>query len=221
MNELNILYEDDDIIVVEKPANVPVQSDKSLDLDMVSRLQYYLRKKDPGKKDNYIGLVHRLDRPVSGIMVFGKTPMATVNLNEQIRQGNMKKIYHAEVLGSLPESGCLEHWIFHDTKSNVSRIVDKESGGKLAKLEYTRLDTYEWNHQIVSKVRINLLTGRHHQIRVQFAYNNTPLIGDTKYNKNTTHSKEHKGLKLQAVEIMLWHPTKKISMKFSLENKGL
>lgn len=213
---MNIIYEDNDIIVVEKPINVPVQRDKTQDLDMVSRLQYYLRKKNGQDKECYIGLVHRLDRPVSGIMVFGKTPKATANLNEQIRQGKMKKVYEAEVVGSLPKQGYLENWLLKDAKNNVSKVVNKETGAKLAKLEYTVIETYEVENKIISKVQINLLTGRHHQIRVQFAYNKNPLVGDTKYNPELANFRGYTELKLHAIEIEFNHPILNKIMKFSL-----
>lgn len=211
---MDIIYEDQSIIIVEKPVNIPVQSDKSLDVDMMSMLQYQLRKTNPNV-DYYIGLVHRLDRPVSGIMVFAKTKSANAELSEQIRLGNMKKVYIAKVCGKLPQKGYLEDWLLKDARSNMSYVVKKGTpGAKLAKLEYNLLDIEEDNDTVISKIEINLITGRHHQIRAQFANNKTALVGDTKYNQNIKEVKNFTRLALHANEISFLHPISKEYVTF-------
>lgn len=209
---MDIVYEDQHIIVVEKPSNTPVQSDKSLDVDMVSMLRYYLRKTN---SEYYIGLVHRLDRPVSGIMVFAKSKEANTLLSEQIKLGKMKKTYIANVCGVVLENGRLEDWLLKDAISNKSFVVDKGTkGAKLAKLEYSLLDTKQENGQTISKVSINLITGRHHQIRAQFANNNTPIAGDTKYNKALSDTKGFIKLALHSSELAFSHPITKEYLTF-------
>jgi 23S rRNA pseudouridine1911/1915/1917 synthase len=212
---MDIVYEDEYIIVVEKPENTPVQSDKSKDVDMVSMLRYYLKKTSTEKDEYYIGLVHRLDRPVSGLMVFAKTKETNALLSEQIRLGMMKKIYIAKVCGQVPQNGKLEDWLLKDPISNMSFVVNKgTNGAKFAKLEYSLIETKIENEQTISKIMINLISGRHHQIRVQFANNNTPIVGDTKYNKSISGIKGFVKLALHSNELGFVHPITKKHVTF-------
>lgn len=166
---LKILYEDNHIIVVEKPVNIPSQGDKTGDLDMLTIIKEYLIKKYNKPGDAYLGLVHRLDRPTGGIMVFAKTSKAASRLSEQIRENEFHKKYLAIVDGKMEENrGHFEDYLYKNERTNTSRIAKKsEKNAKFASLDY---EVLKYNEEIdMSVVKIDLHTGRHHQIRVQFA----------------------------------------------------
>lgn len=218
MEKITILYEDSDILVCEKPAGVPVQSDKSFHFDMVNRLKNYIYENSKEKKQPYIGLVHRLDRPVGGVMVFAKNSFAAGDLSRQIQEGSMTKKYLAVIDGYLSgeclEKVELENYILKNGKTNLSEIVEnKVNGAKKAVLSYRVLERTSENKTLTE---ITLYTGRHHQIRVQMAYINAPLWGDKKYNKKL---KEENGSKwtnigLYSHEIGFKHPRTKKEMNF-------
>ena len=202
--DLNILYEDNHIIVVEKPFNVLSQSDDTNDLDMLTLIKYYLKEKYNKPGNVYLGLVHRLDRPTGGVMVFAKTSKAASRLSDDIRKQNMTKKYLAVVHGKLDkQEGILENYILK-LEDNSSIITTKEKG-KYAKLSYKALD-YKDN---LSLVDITLDTGRHHQIRVQFKNINHPLYGDQRYGKQ-----DKKQLALYAYYLSFIHPTTREKMEF-------
>lgn len=218
---INILYEDKDILVCEKPAGVPVQSDRSMDLDLVNMLRNYRHEKEPDKEP-YIGLVHRLDRPVGGVMVFGKTPFATKELNKQIQNKQVKKTYLCVVMKDLSselgkEKVLLTDYLKKDARNNVSIVVSaSDKNGKKAELYYqVRKVVGE-----LSLVEVELLTGRHHQIRVQMAAHVAPLWGDTKYNPLTKEQKGWKQIALFSNSFTFVHPKTKKSMTFSAEPSG-
>ena len=165
---INIIYEDNHLLVVEKPINVPVQKDNSNDLDLLTMLKQYLKEKYNKPGNVYLGLVHRLDRPVGGIMVFAKTSKAASRLSEQIRNGTFNKKYLAIICGKVKDKDTLEDYLLKDTKTNTVK-VDKK--GKKSILNYKRLDYKEG----LSLVEIELITGRSHQIRVQFSSRGYPL----------------------------------------------
>ena len=173
---INILYEDNHILVVLKPVNIPVCEDESKDLDLLNMLKKYLKEKYDKKGNVYLGLVHRLDRPVSGVMVFAKTSKAASRLSKQVSNHILKKEYHAVVIGKL-DKGRFEDKLLKNNKTNISKV---DKNGKLAILDYESLKYDKKNNY--SLVKINLKTGRSHQIRVQFSHHNHPLIGDNKYN---------------------------------------
>ena len=204
---INIIYEDNHLLVINKPINVPVQLDSSNDKDLLSILKEYLKEKYNKTGNVYLGLVHRLDRPVGGIMVFAKTSKAASRLSEQIRRKEFKKTYVAVVTGSLSDKATLKDKILKDQKTNIVKISDK---GKEAILDYEVICRKE----NLNLVKINLLTGRSHQIRVQFASRDNPLYGDQKYNKE---AKVGQQLALFAIELEFMHPTLKKTMKFKLE----
>lgn len=213
-DDLNIIYEDNHIIVVEKPFDIPTQKDKTNDIDMMSIVKEYLKKKYNKKGDAFLGLVHRLDRPTSGLMVFAKTSKAASRLSEEIREGRFKKRYRAIVKGEVEESGRFEDYLQKNQKLNKSFVIEKDNpdsrGNKPKKaiLEYTRIWYDEKKNR--SLVDINLITGRHHQIRVQFASRNHPVLSDAKYDKK--HMNQN--LKLYSYYLSFKHPTKDEALEF-------
>lgn len=206
MNNINIVYEDNHLLVVEKPINIPVQEDSSKDKDLLTILKEYIKVKYNKPGNVYLGLVHRLDRPVGGIMVFAKTSKAASRLSDQIRTKTFKKIYNAVVIGKINESGTLIDKILKDTKNNIVKVDDN---GKESMLNY-KLLKYKDN---LSLVEIELLTGRSHQIRVQMSHFNHPLYGDQKYNVNARIGQQ---IALFACRIEFEHPTTHKLLTFSL-----
>ena len=213
MDKLNVIYEDNQIIVVEKEPNIPSQSDKSGDVDMLTLVKQYIKEKYNKPGDVYIGLVHRLDRPVGGVMCFARTSKAASRLSEQVRNKTLKKIYIAVVDGRIEEKkGVLEDYLYKDERHNISKVVSKEKkNARLAKLEYEVLNYDEKRN--LTTVKIKLHTGRHHQIRVQFANFGHSLFGDQKYGTRG----RGKQIRLWAYELTLEHPVKKELMTFKSE----
>ena len=203
----NIIYEDNHIIVVYKKENIPVCEDESKDEDLLTIIKKYLKEKYNKLGNVYLGLVHRLDRPVSGIMVFAKTSKASSRLSEQIRNKSFKKTYYAICEGKTKDKDILIDNLLKDTKTNIVKVDEK---GKESILNY-ELISYKNN---LSLVKINLKTGRSHQIRVQFSSRNLPLYGDNKYNKN---AKVGEQIALFAKKIEFIHPTTKEKMSFELD----
>lgn len=206
--KINIIYEDNHLLVVEKPINIPVQEDDSKDIDMLTLLKDYRKKNENKKGEAYLGLVHRLDRPVGGIMVFAKTSKAASRLSEEIRNNSFHKTYLAVVEGKLPSTGKFEDYLIKDNKENKSYVTTKDIG-KYSALEYEVLEEKD----NLSLVKINLITGRSHQIRVQFSSRNHPLVGDAKYNNNPNNI----NIALFASEIKFIHPTTKEELTFTLD----
>ena len=205
---LKVLYEDNHIIVVIKPYNIPSQSDKTNDIDMLSLVKEYIKEKYQKPGNVYVGLVHRLDRPVGGIMVFAKTSKSAARLSDQIRKNNFHKTYYAVVNGCLPEEGRFEDYLIKNEKENKSYVTTKDKG-KYSCLEYKLINTKE----NLSLLKINLITGRSHQIRVQFSSRNHPLIGDSKYGNNCNNI----NIALFASSITFNHPTTKEKLTFNLD----
>lgn len=210
MEELKIIYEDNHIIVVEKPVNIPSQGDKTGDIDMLTIIKEYLIKKYNKPGDAYLGLVHRLDRPTGGVMVFAKTSKAASRLSEQIRNKEFEKEYLVIVDGRFEEtSGTYEDYLLKNEKNNMSKVVDsKNKNAKIAKLDY---EVVKYNEETnLSLVKVKLYTGRHHQIRVQFSNRNHSVYGDQKYG---TRGKG-KQLCLWAYKLSFIHPTTKEKLTF-------
>ncbi len=207
---MEVLYEDNHIIVVVKPQNIPSQSDKSGDIDLLTMVKEYVKIKYNKKGEAYIGLVHRLDRPVGGIMVFARTSKAASRLSEKIRNKEFKKTYLAMVDGKFDEKdGVLEDYLYKDERNNISKVVSKEKkNSKLAKLNYKVIDYDERSD--LSLVKINLETGRHHQIRVQMANCGHSLYGDQKYGVRGKRKK----IRLWAYKVEFMHPVKNENMVF-------
>ena len=204
---INILYEDNHLLVVEKPINVLVQADNTGDKDLLTLLKKYLKEKYQKPGNVYLGLVHRLDRVVGGVMVFAKTSKAAARLTRQVQNHELKKVYYAVLCGTLKGNGRLENYLLKDEKSNTS-FVDKR--GKLSILDYEVLDVQN-NYSLV---KIYLKTGRHHQIRVQFSHLGYPLYGDARYNK---HYRKGEQIALFSKELSFYHPITKEYVTFSLD----
>lgn len=208
--EMKVIYEDNQIIVVEKEPNIPSQSDKTGDEDMLSLVKKYIKEKYNKPGEVYIGLVHRLDRPVGGVMVFARTSKSASRLSEQVRNKTLQKTYIATVDGKFEENkGTLENYLYKDERNNISRVVNQEKkNAKLAILDYEVINYDE--KRDLSVVKIKLHTGRHHQIRVQFAHAGHSLYGDQKYGVRG----KGKQIRLWAYKLTLKHPTKKEMMTF-------
>ena len=206
-NNIEVIYEDNHLLVVNKPVNVPVQEDNSKDPDLLSMLKDYLKVKYNKPGNVYLGLVHRLDRPVGGVMVFAKTSKCASRLSNQIREHKFNKIYNAVCEGQIEEKGHLTNKLLKDTKKN---IVTVDESGKLSELEFKRLSV----KNKLNLIEIKLFTGRSHQIRVQLSYNGNPLYGDQKYNKN---SKVGEQLALFSKRLEFYHPVTNEFLTFELD----
>lgn len=204
---MKIIYEDNHLLVVLKPINMPVQEDDSKDLDMLTYLKKYLKEKYNKPGNVYLGLVHRLDRPVSGIMVFAKTSKAASRLSEQIRNHTFKKEYMAVLCGKTPKKDILVDKLLKNPKTNTTVVSEK---GKESILSY-ELIKYKNNYSLV---KINLETGRSHQIRVQFSSRGYPLYGDQKYNKKALPKQQ---IALFANKLEFIHPVTKEKLFFEEE----
>ena len=205
MNKLEVLYEDNHIIVVVKPFNIPTQEDSSKDTDMLTIIKDYIKEKYNKPGNVYLGLVHRLDRPASGVMVFARTSKAASRLSEEVRNRSIKKTYLAVVHGKTKEQEKLVDYISKDNKTNNS-YIDKK-GGKESILTYTRLKYDE--KEDLSLVKVDLETGRHHQIRLQMSNIGHPLYGDQRYG-----NQDKKQLALYAYKLEFTHPVTKEQMSF-------
>lgn len=220
---VKILYEDDHMIVCVKPYGMPSQSDKTKDLDLVRYLKNYLYEKSDEDGEPYIALVHRLDRPVGGVMVVAKTELCARELSNQIQQGKMEKDYQCILTGTLPEEqGLLTDYLLKDGKTNTSKVVSKDTkNAKKAELEYEVFDCIETKEGEMSLVCVHLLTGRHHQIRVQMAKHGVGVYGDTKYNQKFQKvKKEYQQIGLFSTRLAFYHPVTKEKMVWKEEPYG-
>ena len=209
MEKLKVIYEDNHVIVVIKPAGIPSQADKTGDIDMLTLVKEYIKEKYNKPGNVYVGLVHRLDRMTSGLMVFAKTSKGASRLSNSIREGDFKKEYLTAVTGKLEGKGMLENYLLKDERTNTSSIVNEnKKNAKKALLEYKVIGNTEYKGEIYTYIRVKLHTGRHHQIRVQFSHIGHPLYGDVKYGGK-------KGdLALVACSLKFIHPTKDEVMEF-------
>lgn len=212
MQKLNVIYEDNHIIVVEKIVNIPSQGDKTGDVDMLSSIKDYLREKYQKPGNVYLGLIHRLDRPVGGVMVFAKTSKAAARLSEQVREKAFQKEYLVVVNGKMEsQKGEWRDWLFKNERANMSKVVPEGTkNAKQASLEY---EVLKYNEEInLSVVRVKLHTGRHHQIRVQFSSRGHSIYGDQKYG-GRGHGKQ---IALWAYRLTIFHPITKEEMTFQV-----
>ena len=209
--ELTVVYEDNHVIVVMKPQNVPSCPDDTGDRDMLTMVKDYLKEKYNKPGEAFVGLVHRLDRPTGGVMVFAKTSKAASRLSEDVRNGNFEKKYYAVVVGKPREKSCVEltHYLLKNTEKNIVKVVPMATeGAKIAVLDYNTVETKNG----LTLLGIRLHTGRAHQIRVQIATIGCPVFGDQKYGAGK--SPVGTNLALWAVELKFIHPTTKEKMTF-------
>ena len=209
---MKILYEDAVMLAAVKPQGMPAQADKTGDLDLLSALE-----EDTGQP---LGLLHRLDRPVGGVMLFAKEKQAEAFLAKEIQEHRLKKSYLTVLCGRLPaEEGKCEDYLLKNARTNLSAVVSKErKGAKRAVLRYRRLAERETEMGVLTLAEIELETGRHHQIRVQMAHAGVPIWGDKKYNRNFP--------KRGKTDIALWsyrlegiHPQTKERFSFTAKPK--
>ncbi|MFS0690325.1 RluA family pseudouridine synthase [Sporosarcina sp. 179-K 8C2 HS] len=206
---IRILYEDNHLLVVEKPVNMPVQADDSGDNDLLTLLKADLKERHQKPGNVYLGLVHRLDRPVGGVLVFAKTSKAASRLSDVLRKREMERTYLAVVRGDLGHGGLLEHHLWKDAKKNkVHTVKASHPGGKKAVLHYETIERKDG----MSLLAIQLHTGRSHQIRVQMAASGAPLYGDQKYGQHV--NKPGQQIALWAHTLAFPHPTTKEVLKF-------
>ena len=218
-----ILFEDNDVLVCHKRAGIAVQTAGIGMPDMVSELKNYLSIKTK-EKDPYLGVVHRLDQPVEGIIVFAKNAKSAAALSDQARGDSkaqslkMKKYYEAVVFGHMPEqSGTLMDEILKSGRTNLSEVVRKQNGSQTTKLTDEVIEETDK----AQRLKICLYTGRHHQIRVQLAHAGCPILGDLKYGTAEAiawaKNNGYKTLQLKANHLEFMHPTTKKVLKYYLE----
>ncbi len=205
-----VLYEDNHLIVVEKPCGVPTQADRSGDDDLLTLVKGYLKEKYHKPGAVYLGLVHRLDRPVGGIVVFARTSKAASRLSEQVRNGRFRKGYLAVVHGvPYPSQATLDHWLSKDHERNLVSVCFPDTpGAKRAFLRYRTIKTASDRSLLV----VELLTGRSHQIRVQMAAIAHPVLGDERYGPKSGAS--FSALALHAAEVVCEHPVSGAPLRF-------
>lgn len=181
MIEPIILYEDDFLICVVKPVGMPTQPDKTGDIDVVTFLNSYLQK--IGEKNPHIGLIHRLDRPVGGVLLFSKRKEVDNQISQMMQENKIKKEYLAVVCGKTNKEGILENYLQKNGKTNISSVVkEKTANSKKAVLTYKKMQMIKEEDKYYSLLKVKLKTGRHHQIRVQLSHAGIPIWGDQKYN---------------------------------------
>lgn len=208
--KVNVIFEDNHIIVVEKPVNIPSQGDKTGDVDMLTIIKEYLKEKYNKPGNVYLGLIHRLDRPVGGVMVFAKTSKAAARLSQQVREKVFKKKYLVIANGKFEkDKGILSDYLLKNERKNMSRVVEEGTkNSKFAELDY---EVLKYDSELnLSVLKINLHTGRHHQIRVQLSSRDHSIYGDQKYG-GRGHGKQ---ICLWAYELTINHPITQEEMTF-------
>lgn len=218
-----ILFEDEQIIVCMKPAGIATQSSRIGTPDMVSLLKNHIARNSSSKKAPYLAVIHRLDQPVTGLLVFAKTPAAAKELNRQLQSSGFGKYYRAW-LSAVPRraEGTLTDYLVRDGRTNTSRVCTPDTpGAKKAVLHYQIVQTVS----SCCLAQITLKTGRHHQIRVQTAHLGCPIIGDRKYGADSETAVPEEvasllpsriGLQLYACRLVFCHPLTKKEMQFEL-----
>ena len=204
---VGIVYEDNHLLVVVKPPNMPTQADASGDPDLHGTMKQYIAEKYQKPGAVYLGLVHRLDRPVGGLVVLAKTSKAADRLSEQVRKKTLARQYVAAVKGASPQQAELDHWLLKDEKTNTVRAVAANTpGAKDAKLVYQKAGEADG----LSLLRVKLFTGRSHQIRVQLSHSGCPIWGDARYGAG----KPGEQIALWGAHLGMVHPTLKEEMHF-------
>jgi 23S rRNA pseudouridine1911/1915/1917 synthase len=207
--ELEILFEDNHLLVVNKPAGLLSQGDRSGEPSLVDVAAHYLKTRYAKPGNVYVGLLHRLDRPASGVMLLAKTGKAALRLSEQFRSGTIAKIYWAIVAGSpKDDSGNWSDVLTKDSRLNRTRVQSERGrGGKESSVEFQTLERWKW----CSKLELRPLTGRSHQLRVQLATRGLPIVGDIKYgSKQRLNARDgRRRIALHARKITFSHPTRR------------
>ena len=224
--KLDIIYEDKEIIVCYKPSGVATQTASLSSPDVVSMIKNYLAKQTKGKSP-YVGVIHRLDQPVSGLVVFAKTQKSAASLSKQIQDGNANKDYIAFCTGTLEEKeGTLSHYIAKDEKTRLAKV--KTSINKSEENTYKKaILTYEVEKEFEdsSIIKVHLQTGRFHQIRAQFSFIGHALLGDAKYgslaSRELSMKKRMTKIALCAYRLVLKHPVTGKEMEFILDKEYL
>lgn len=208
--DIPIVFEDSHLLIVDKPANMLSQEDHTGDPDVLNLCKEYLARSKPGRGIPFLGLVHRLDRPVQGLMLLAKTTRAAQNLSKQIRDRTIQKTYEAVVEGTPPPNGMLTHYLIKDRDRNVVEVAfGDQRKAKKAVLSFARMKEAS-NLALLS---VHLQTGRPHQIRVQLAEEGYPIWGDYKYGSDQPDGRD---IALRAAELIFNHPVKKEQMHFEL-----
>lgn len=212
---LSIIYEDKDLIICHKPSGVPAQTSRLSTPDMVSLLKNYLAEKSSSGPEPYLGIIHRLDQPVEGLLLFAKNPYAAKVLSQEISDGTMEKSYLAVTeTPPVPPEGSLTDYLVKDSRTNMSVIAAPDTpGAKRATLSYRTLNAGADG----ALVEILLETGRHHQIRVQLSHAGFPLKGDTKYHPVEGKPTAHVPIALCAYKLKLIHPANEKPMTFTVK----
>lgn len=204
--DIKVIYEDNHLLVVEKPENIPTCEDSSKDLDFLTMCKEYVKVKYNKPGNVYLGMVHRLDRPVGGVMVFARTSKAADRLSQMIAQ---KRVFIKEYLAVVKDNGLKDRDIFEDNllKDERTNMVKIDPRGKKAELAYEVLKRKDG----LALVHVFLKTGRSHQIRVQFASRGHALWGDQRYNKE---AKPGQQIALHSYKLVFPHPVTKEKMEF-------
>ncbi len=215
----NILYEDNHLLVVVKPAGILTQADETGDESLLEQCREYIRIKYQKPGEVFMGLVHRLDRPVSGVICFARTSKAAARLCEQFRTRSLDKIYHAVVEGHMPAvEGELRHWLTNGggTRRKTAASAEQKEGAKEGRLLYRVLEQSS-RRQLL---QITLLTGYKHQIRTQLSRTGCPVVGDYKYDNRKPPAKFERllggrAIALHAQQLILEHPTRHEELSFT------
>ena len=220
-----IVYEDSALLVVHKPAGIATETARIGQADIVSELKNYRKKKG---EDTYIGVIHRLDQPVEGLLVFAKNPSAAKKLTNQLQDGTLTKKYAALVAGVPTEpEGDLTDYLLKDARTNLSKVVPKDTkGAKEARLHWKLVQNFASDgSNAYLLVEIELFTGRHHHIRVQMSHAGFPLLGDAKYGSDQSRALSRQlgitNTALLADKLAFRHPQTGKQMDFSINNKLL
>ena len=201
---LNVLHEDNHLLAINKPAGALVQGDETGDEPLVETCKEYIKKKYNKPGEVFLGVIHRLDRPVSGVVVFARTSKALERMNELFRDRQTKKIYWAIVKNEPKESGTLIHWLVKNEKNNkVTAFAKENKDGQRSELSYQLLKEKSGYYLL----EVNPVTGRPHQIRVQLASMNCSIVGDIKYGYDSPNA--DKSICLHARQLTFVHPVKK------------
>ena len=205
---ISIIYEDEHLLLVDKPAGLLSQEDHTGDMDVLTLCKQYLSRSQ--NNNPYLGLIHRLDRPVGGLMLLAKSRNAAANLSKQIRNRTVQKTYWAITMGAPPRNGVLTHDLQKDRDTNVVEVVtSNQQKGKRAELSFAKLEGSDDLHLL----SVHLQTGRPHQIRVQLAHEGYPIWGDYKYGQNQPDGRT---MALRAVELVFKHPNTNQHLHFEL-----